>query len=250
MSGGDIIKELLSLILAFFTSLGTSTEFSIVQDKPYTTNYYTVDVTDPPDYREFFSSGASASNETNCKTTVYSAQGKRVDGSVGYWVANNQTYQIGSLGGKVVAHTPTDYVTQENKIDYYKVEECFTEGVYIIMPFSGTLQSPSSNTMNNSITVYCTHPETGVQYKLKFCEMRCWYCDIGRDGALDKSGEHGTMYHTSDEKAGKKFPAGSVLGVATDKTYFQIVPIDQSEASIGTADLVQFYNGEYKKFDD
>ncbi len=237
------------MVLAFITSLGTSTEFSIVDDKPYTGNYYTVDISDPPDYREFYSQGSSASNETNCKTTVYMAQGKRVDGSVGYWVANNQTYSIDSLGGKSVPHYPTDYVNKDNEVDYYKATECFTEGVYIIMPFSGTLQSPSANTQNNSMTVFCEHPETGVRYKLKFCKMRCWYCDIGRNGALSKDTKQGTLYHTSDERAGKKFPAGSVLGVATDNTYFQIVPIDDTDSALGTATLEEMYAGKYTAFE-
>lgn len=236
------------MLLAFITSLGTSTEFKIVQEKPYSGNYYTIDISDPPDYREFFNSSTSASNETNCKTSVYSAQGKRVEGSVGYWIVNNQTYHIDSMAGKVKGHKSTDTVNSKNKIDYYKVSKCFTEGSYIIMPYSGTLQSPSANSKNNSITVFCEHPETGVTYKLKFCNMRCWYCDIGRDGALDTSKDCGDMYHTSDEKAGKKFPAGSVLGVATDKTYFQIVPIDDSESSMGTATLKQFYRGTFKKY--
>ena len=243
------MKELLSLILAFLTSLGTSTEFCRVADKPYTANYYTIEVEDPPDYREFFNSSTSASNETNCKTTVYTAQGKRVQSSVGYWVANNQTYQLDSLGGKCKPHRSTNKVQQDNKIDYYRVSECFSEGVYIIMPYSGTLQSPSSNTRNNSITVFCTHPETGVTYKVQFSKMRCWYCDIGRNGALDKEEEEGNLFHTSGEKVGKKFPAGSVLGVATDKTFFNITPIDDSESAIGTATLKQFYLGTYDKYD-
>lgn len=242
------MKEFLAMVLAFITSLSTSTEFRIVDDKPYTSDYYTVEVSDPPDYREFHGSGESASSEVSCKTTVYTAQGKRVENSSGFWIANNQTYTLGSLPGKVVPHKPTDSVVNKNRIDYYTVKKCFTEGTYIIMPYTGELKSPSSNKQNNSITVTCQNPDTMVRYKLNFCAMRCWYCDISRKGALSKESEEGSMYHTSDDKEGKKFPAGTVLGVATDNTYFQIVPIDSDDSAIGTATLEEFYAGSYTKY--
>lgn len=251
------MKELLAMLLAFFTSLGTSTDFSIVADKPYTTDYYTVDITDPPDYRTFYDSSVSASSETNCKTTTYTAQGRRVASAnfnsendaniVGYWFANNQTFNTQVMASMCKEHISTDKVEGENKVDYYEAVGCFTEGTYIIMPYSGTLQSPSASTMNHSMTVFCANPVNGQQYKLKICNMRCWYCDVGRKGALDTTEPKGNMYHTSDEKPGKKIPAGAVLGVATKDTKIQIIPIDANGTSVGTATLTEFYEGTFTK---
>jgi len=230
------LKKFLSMLLTFLVSLGNSTEYSITNDKPYTQEYYTINSTDSPDYREFYGNVASSSSSVSCKTTNFSAQGCRVVGSRGYWFVNNKTVDLQNLNINDIAHHFNNDDTQP--VDYYIVRGVFTVGNYIIMPYKGTLGCDSKTNDCKTMTVYCT-ADSGVQYKLIFSKMKRWYCDLGK---TDES-----TYHDSDEQNGKVFYAGNVLGEAESDTIVKIIPVENGQA-IGTATLKQFYKGEYSPY--
>lgn len=254
------MKKLFAMLLALLASLSNNTSFSVVQETPYNDNYYKITVDEPPDYRTYYNSSFSETSKTNCKTTTYSAQGKRVSGSAGYWFVNGYPKSLDDLNGSSFKSKNeeevkvTDKVSEDNYTAYYQFVKGFDEGSYIIMPYSGTLESPSATTRCDTMTVYCTNPETNMKYKLVISNMRCWYCDIAREDALKSEDEEGneivcgTLYHTSDEKRGKKFAAGNVLGVATPSTVIQIFPINDKGSVEGRASIADFYSG--KKEDD
>ena len=223
--------------MAFLVSLSSNTEYTVTSDKPYTEEYYTIDVEDPPDYREYYGSISTTDATKSCKTTNFSAQGKKIEGSTGYWFVNNMTVNPDELDDHITAHHRNNDSTKD--IDYYVVTDIFTTGNYIIMPYSGTLQVDSKTNDCRSMTVYCSAPN-GTEYKLVIYNMDCWYCDVSRENPT---------YHTSDEQKGKKFLAGNVLGKANAGTTIKIIPIKNGSA-IGTSTLSQFYNGWWEDFDD
>lgn len=228
------MKKFIAFIIAFIASLANNTSYTVTEDKPYTEEYYKIDVADDPDYRQYYGTTSSVTSDTYCKVTNFSAQGKKVTGSDGYWFVNNLSANMMSID----ANYCTEHHLNNNSskpIDYYTCSGCFTDGNYIIMPYTGTLECDSKTNDCSSMTVYCT-ADTGVQYKLVFMNMDRWYCDIGR--------VEDPTYHTSDEQRGKKFQGGNVLGQATSDTTVKIIPI-RNGASIGTATLSEFYSGTY-----
>lgn len=229
------MKKILAMILAFIISLSNNTDYTITSDKPYTKDYYTINVDDPPDYRKYYGTISTSDATENCKTTNFSAQGKKVSGSDGFWFVNNMSASLDSIDGNIVEHHKNNDGSQS--VDYYVADGIFTDGNYIIMPYTGTLQCESKTNDCKSMTVFCKSPN-GTEYKLVFANMECWYCDVSRDNPT---------FHTSDEQTGKKFMAGNVLGKATSETIVKIIPT-QGSSAVGTATLSQFYSGSYTPY--
>lgn len=241
------MKRLFSMFMAFFVSLTSNTSFSIVEEKPYTGDYYRVDIEEPPDYRSFYDSQAANTAAENCRTTKYSSNGKKFEGSSnGYWLGNNHEVNLQYLDDHT-GHLNTSDRLSNNTIECYVLKDCFSQGQQIIMPFTGELACDSTVSNCTSIQVRCTHPVTGYVYLLTINNMQCWYCDVSRTDALSTSGT--LTYHTSEEGDGTPIKAGSVLGIATKDTIVKIVPYGSDTKKVGTATPVQFYSGEYTAYE-
>lgn len=218
------MKKILAIIVSFLLSAFNSLDFNMAGDKQYSVNdYYTIDVEDAPDYREFYSGTPSASNKTSCKTTNYSAQGKKVNMTSnvsysGYWFENGVSKS-------------EDILSDDTKFT-------FTSSGYIIMPFDGTLSTDSTTNNGKNMTVVCNIDNK--QYRITFENMECWYCDVGRENIDESNG-----YHTSDNQKDKTFKAGNVLGRAVGgETTVEIKPIKNGSV-IGSCSIKQFYQLTY-----
>lgn len=214
------MKKILAIIIAFCTSLFNSVDFQVAGDKQYTADgYYQIDVGESPDYRTFYGSNPTASNLTSCKTTNYSAQGKRVSldtsvSTVGYWFVNGVNMDEKNL--------------PEEK--YYE----FTSESYIICPFDATLETDSTSNDGSTMTVICS--VDNKSYRLTITGMECWYCDVGRNFSS------GTLFqHTSDNQKGHVFKAGNVLGKAKAGTVINVCAIVNGRASSKAISVKQMY---------
>lgn len=211
--------------MSFLMSLSNSVEYAPVESTPYTDNsYYKVDVTDAPDYREYYSGTLSASNKLSCKTTNYSAQGKKVSMTTdvafeGYWFEN------------------AVFKSEEDLASYTSTFTFVSDG-FIIMPFDGKLNTDSTTNRGDVMTVVCS--VNGKDFRLTFESMECWYCDVGREN-IDATHD----YHTSDNQKGKTFKAGNVLGRAKGGvTKVTVKPIKNGSV-VGTCTVSQFYKLQY-----
>lgn len=253
------MKKILALITAFFMSLGTSTDYTVVSEKPYTNNTYTVTDTTMPDYRSYFLGGEGASSSSGCQTINYSSNAQQVGFGTGYWFIDgnkpDMTKSHTKFKAKLYEYTPdpndsTKMVRNdgEPKVETYVENDdgtqdaaiksgMFLEGQYIIAPFKCILESRSVSGSVTSMKLLCTVGATS--YRIRINNMKCWYCDINRTGEL--------KFHTSDEQCGKTFSAGNVLGVATPETYVIIQPVDASGTVIGHCSMAQFYKGALTK---
>lgn len=237
------MKKLFSMFMAFLMSLSSNTSYNLVEEKPYTGEYYRVSIEEAPDYRDYYSAKTSTTAEASCKTTKYTANGKIVEGTSGYWLGNNQELSLDAVEGFTKELKTNDSING-SVIDRYSVVGCFSQGQLIIMPFSGELITESCNNDGKSMTVDCANPNNSeIKYRLKIENMQCWYCDVGRDGAIAQGG--GILFHTSDEKKGTSIRAGCVLGVATPDTKVTFVPINSAEKKAGICTPKQFYLGTY-----
>lgn len=191
------MKRLFALIIGFFVSMFNNVDYMVNDMQQFVPNsYYTIDVADPPDYREYYGATPSASNKLSCKTGNYSAGGKQISsvssGVVkGYWLENMK-------------------LMRESAIPNVK-EFTFESETLIIAPYDCTLETESVTNQGNTMTVICSI--SGKNYRLVFDNMVCWYCDVSRNNLEETSG-----YHTGDEQKGKKFKAGNVLGKAANGT--------------------------------
>lgn len=215
------MKKLLAIIVSVFISLFNNISYTAVVDKQYTdNNYYKVDVSDAPDYREYYSSVPSTAKKYACKTANYNAQGRKVKMTTnvaytGYWFENAVNMDEASL-----SNTSNSYT--------------FASSGYIIIPFDGKLNTDSTTNNGENMTVICS--VDGKDYQLTFTGMECWYCDVGRGDSGESS-----KYHTSDNQKGKSFKAGNVLGRSIGgKTVVEIKPIKKGKVK-GSCTLQQFY---------
>lgn len=221
------MKKLLAIAVSFVISLFNNVSYEAVEGKQYTDDsYYKVDVSDAPDYREYYSSVPSTAKKYACKTTNYNAQGEKVKMTTdvkytGYWFENAVNMTEDSLNASSNTHT-------------------FTSSGYIIIPFDGKLNTDSTTNNGENMTVICS--VDGKDYQLTFTGMECWYCDVGR-GDLGES----SKYHTSDNQKGKAFKAGNVLGRSVGgQTTVEVKPIKNGKAK-GSCTIQQFYQLTFTK---
>lgn len=253
------MKKILALITAFFMSLSTSTNYTVVSDKAYTTDTYQVTDTSMPDYRAYFLGGDGVSSSSGCQTTNFNSNAQPVGFGMGVWFVDSSTPTASNEANKKcfkakLYEYDKDGKRKDDPVDVdciVKVEEdgntyndayvksgMFLNDQYIIAPFKCTLESKSISGSVTSMTLRC---DVGANtYRIKIYNMKCWYCDINRTGDY--------TFHTSDEQCGKTFSQGNVLGVATPETYVKITPINSAGTAIGHCSMLQFYNGTYTKY--
>lgn len=256
------MKKILALITAFFMSLSTSTDYTVVSDKPYTNNTYTVTDTTMPDYRSYFLGGEGASSSSGCQTINYNSNAKMVKSSTGFWFIDGTEPEMTDthtkFKAKLYTYKPdpddnTKMLRDDGKPTLTAIKSSsgnykdagiksgmFLDGQYIIAPFKCVLDSRSVSGSVNSMKLICNVGATS--YSIRINNMKCWYCDVNRTGDL--------QFHTSDEQFGKTFSAGNVLGVATPETYIIIRPVDASGTVIGHCSMAQFYRGAFTKFEE
>lgn len=252
------MKKILALITAFFMSLSTSTNYTVVSDKAYTTDTYQVTDTAMPDYRAYFLGGDGVSSSSGCQTINFNSNARPVGFGMGVWFVDGATpnasnkvdakcfkaklYEYDDKGKRTGDHEENCSIKVEEDgntySDAYVKSGMFLDGQYIIAPFKCTLESKSISGSVTSMNLRC---DVGANtYRIKIYNMKCWYCDINRTGDY--------TFHTSDEQCGKTFSQGNVLGVATPETYVKITPINSAGTAIGHCSMLQFYNGTYTKY--
>lgn len=248
------MKRFLALITAFFMSLSTSTDYTVVSDKDYSSNTYKVNEYQMPDYRTYFGGGLNASSSSGCTPINFNSNGQWVGFGSGYWFVDGSkpkkkdgqlvapTYKYTSKGKCKVKkkNAKTHVITTVNGKKYKDAtlaKGSFKDGQYIIAPFNCVLMSHSVSGGVTSMNLRC---DSGSNtYNITIRNMKCWYCDINRSGEF--------AYHTSDEQYGRKFSGGNVLGIATRDTYIKVTPIGKTGNQIGHCSMMQFYKGSYKK---
>lgn len=253
------MKKILAMILSFFMSLSTQTNYTMTEEKPYVASTYKVEDTALPDYRAYFGGGEKASATAGCNTNNYYSRGKLFGDCAGYWFVdgevptdfNNIMYHKKvetASGGAVQYKTVRDDKKgirenpNDSRIKYvYLRKGTFEENQAIIMPYPGKLESSSSTTGLNNMIVTCSAPGKSHVFQISIKNMKYWYCDKDRKGDIN--------FHTGDEQQGKSFAAGHVLGYATEDTTITIKAMENGKVlSRAKVTLDSFYtDGEFKK---
>ena len=247
------MKKILAIIMAFLTSLSTSTDYNIASEKTYTDGYYTVKETALPDYRSYYGGGDKASLSSGCKTTKYNAHGEKIKGTSCFWFIDGESFDVNTtevtvydekgiaLKGKKYLHELIKVTSANSKYkDKYDASipaGAFKNGKAIICPTEAKLVSSSKSTGLTSMTIACMSGNN--RYKVKINNMQKWYCDADRKGDI--------LFHTGDEQKGAAFHAGNVLGYATPETSIVIYPINAKNKRCGTCTMKQFYSGIFTK---
>ena len=246
------MKKILAMIIAFVVSLSTNTEYSEVASKPYSGDYFTITGKETPDYRIFYGGTDTTTSASGCKITPYSAMGKKPSFSDAYWFINNQSVNVDQLN----SYTSVKKDEAKKQTAYYYCSGIFSDGSYLIMPYTGKITCDTKSNDCTSIELVCTNNTTDVSYKIIIGNMKCWYCDVGRTGATDFSKDSdGNVIntlggHTVDEFKDTSLPAGDVIGVTTSNTTIKVIPIKNQtdQSKLGTCTLYEFYTGTYTPY--
>ena len=230
------MKKLLALILAFLTSVFSSTEYRVADTKVYTENTFQITDSTLPDYRKYFGGNNKLSATDACDTDIIFAQGQPVKKYAGYWFINGNKYTAveGDKNAFKLRNNVISTVCEEG--GFCIPSGTFKAGDKIIMPLDGYIACHSFGNSVDNIALHVTHPTTGSKYYIKISGMQKWYCDRNRTGEF--------VYHNGDEQFQKVLPAGAVIGFATEDTMITVKPMSNNKVIDTPLTVKQFYKGK------
>lgn len=236
------MKKILAYIVAFVLSLSNGTTYTNVDEKEYTSDYFTITGEEAPDYREYYSGSGNNVSTAGCRISTFTANAMKLSWGSGYWFVNGKTVEESSINSENSNVVLMQDSAQANP--YYVLKGIFGDNETIICPYSATLESSTVTNDCTSMRLLVT-TDNGSHYRLTITGMKCWYCDFNRTGEI--------YGHTVEEFGQGKttFRAGYVLGKATSDTQIAIVPVgtDDTDIVIGTSTPAEFYRQTYTSFD-
>ena len=275
------MKKLLAMFLALLMSLTNNTTFSVVDTKPYpgpgieygdpgddtdepddtydefldsNAGYYTIDADDPTDYRTINSKNVENVDKNKCKTATFSWDPRTVPNSNGFWVINGVTPTEDNIKVGTASSQVHHFEDKDDAVEYYvigglksddgsTINKVFTDSSCIVMPYDGVIHTDGSMSID-TMTVICskTSGSKTLYYKLFINNLRCWYCDLGRSGALDTNKPLTISSHTFKSLKDKAVDAGNILGLATEDTTITVYACNKNGKVLDKAVSVEeFY---------
>lgn len=221
------MKRIIALLLSLFLSIGNDINFIASEDKPYDADaYYTLDVMEPPNYRDIYGSNPVAARNLSCRAKTYKANGKLITYTDGAEHLNATWFEDGVT-------KKYDDLPNESKFTFE------SEG-YIIIPYDGQLMTSSETSTGHSMVVKCH--VAGQSYRLTIENMERWWCCVGRDLPTDTTADGQVVWkHTCRELKGESLPQGTVLGKAQDGTTISVSIYDSTGNSVSTCSIADLY---------
>lgn len=221
------MKRIIALLLSLFISIGNDVNFIASEDKEYNADaYYTLEVMEPPDYRDIYGSNPVAARNLSCRAKTYKSNGKTIIYSSGNDHINAMWVEDGV--SKNYDELPTEDTFQ------------FTSDGFIIIPYDGQLLTSSENSNGHTMLVKCS--VGGSYYRLDIQNMERWWCCVGRDLPTDVDASGKVIWnHTCRELRGESLPQGTVLGKAQEGTTITVSIYDATGDSVSNCSIKDLY---------
>lgn len=253
------MKKLISLILAFVMSIFNGTEFEEAPYKAYRAEHSQFSIADEsqPDYRAYYN-GEASNNDIGCRIDTFEADNAcEVSWSKGkhmLWFFGGDTLDEGIAKPT----NPNDDASKHKHGTYWQITDNSDDSstLHVTFPCDNLVEiiAPADcKIMDNTTSNNCKSINLamegghGFEYRIRIDGLRCWYCDSGRENALDMD-KPGPRGHTVDNFRGTVIHGGEVIGYATSSTEIDIIAVTKAGEYYGFPDsLHAFYKGKATK---